>query len=167
MDNGYSRILRLRTLVGFLGETHNFKWWDTNFLSPTGRQFLAVIFPRTPLLAGFNATVTAAKRLHDDRIGKGGVYHLFRLPTNLEEDLHKMALSGETDHLSTHIGSKEDALDALAGMSASGGGSPEGPVQIGKTMDIGSEPMIGAIAYCYHHAFANGNMCFPYLQETA
>jgi len=41
------------------------------------------------LAAGVNAASEAAKNFHDDRIGKGGVIHLFRLPPSLELRLHE------------------------------------------------------------------------------
>ena len=36
-------------------------------------------FPRAPDFAAANATTAAAKRLHDERIGKRRCVHLFRL----------------------------------------------------------------------------------------
>ena len=85
-------LITLRTIVGFLGENPQFCWWDTNFLSQTGLQFLAINFPRSAFSAGCNSVTEAAKRLHDERIGKSGVYHLFRFPTYSEESIHRHLL---------------------------------------------------------------------------
>jgi hypothetical protein len=82
------KYITLRTLIGYLGEKSQYNWWDTNFLSPFGLQYLAINFPRSSFVAGMTSVSEAARRLHDSRIGKGGVYHLFRLPLAVEENLH-------------------------------------------------------------------------------
>ena len=65
-------FIKIRALVGYLGEKSQLNWWDTNFLSETGLQFLSINFPRSSFSAGVNSVSTAARRLHDERIGKGG-----------------------------------------------------------------------------------------------
>ena len=82
-------LIMLRALVGFLGEKPQFNWWDTNFLSETGLKFLGITFPRSSLAAGINSVTAAARRVHDGRIGKKGVYHLFRLPLGIEQIIHE------------------------------------------------------------------------------
>ena len=53
-------LITLRAIVCFLGEKPQFGWWDTNFLSQTGLQFLVINFPRTALAAGCNSVIEAA-----------------------------------------------------------------------------------------------------------
>jgi len=83
MANNHSKIVAdfviLRALVGYLGEKPQFGWWDTNFLSKTSLQFLEINFPRSYLSAGCVSVTQAAHRVHDQLIGKNGVFHLFRL----------------------------------------------------------------------------------------
>ena len=153
---------RLRVLVGFLGEKGQAAWWDTSFLNKTGLQFLEINFPRTALSAGCNSVIEAAKRLHDDRIGKGGVYHLFRFPTVLEEDLHRNLLLADSNAYLPLLESKESAMEALAEMLKDTVGSPEGPVQIGIFKGMVKDSDILELAIHYYDAFRTEKMCFPY-----
>ena len=72
-DQPIERYAVLRALVGFLGESPQHSWWDTNFLSRIGQQFMAINFPRTALAAACSSVTVAARRVHDQHIGKGGV----------------------------------------------------------------------------------------------
>src|SRR5438309_500108 len=80
-------IIRLRLLVGFLGEKRHAGWWDSGFLDPTGGRFLSATFPRTFLVAGIRSATEAARLVHDSQIGRVGVFHLFRLPVDIEDRL--------------------------------------------------------------------------------
>jgi hypothetical protein len=153
---------RLRALVGYLGEKERFGWWDTSFLNRTGLQFLEINFPRTAFAAGCKGVMEAAKRLHDERIGKGGVYHLFRLPTGFEEDLHHALIAADPGDLLPLLESSETALEALRSMVADTVGAPEGPVQIGTLKGALRPADIQEIAVHYYDAFRNRKMCFPY-----
>jgi hypothetical protein len=73
-------LLRLRIAVAYLGEKEQFAWWSTRFLGSTGRRFLEFIYPRSAFAAAVTSASEAAKTFHDFRIGKGRIYHLFRLP---------------------------------------------------------------------------------------
>src|SRR5262245_51587114 len=79
----------VRALVAFLGEKDQFGWWDCSFLGSTGRKYLAITFPRSYIAAGVMAACEAARRVHDARIGKGRVYHLFRLRHATERRLQQ------------------------------------------------------------------------------
>ena len=167
----YTQLAYLRTAVAYLGESSNYHWWDTNFLSPTGQQFLSINFPRTAFAAGFNSTVSAAKRLHDEHIGKGGVYHLFRLPSHIEERIHKLVLHAEGEDLEVFeecIQSKEAALDTLACFTVNiEGGSAEGPVQIGTFKNQLSNAERVELGEYYMCAFNDQKRCFPYFNVKA
>lgn len=166
MSNGMVQdYILLRLLVGFLGEKSQCTWWDSNFLSETGLQFLAINFPRTALAAGCTSVTAAAKRLHDDRIGKGGVYHLFRLPAAVEESLHRELLSAEPDKLEADINTKEKALSRLKSFSESAVDAPSGPVQIGTEDKILTKFAVSELAMHYCDAFTKGKMTFPYFGE--
>ena len=155
----------LRTLVSFLGESPQFAWWDTNFLSKTGLQFLAIPFPRTAVAAGCVSVSEAAKRLHDERIGKGGVFHLFRLPSAFEERVHRHLLNVQGDELLAAIETGEKALSKLKEFAESDGNMPEGPIHLGNTDKILTEHAVSELAMHYHDAFSKGVMTFPYFTE--
>ena len=82
-------LATLRLLVGFLGEKDHFAWWQSSFFAPGSNAFLAPVFPRTQLLAQYEGVTRAASLQHDDRIGVGDVCHLFRLPEDVEQGLHR------------------------------------------------------------------------------
>lgn len=156
------KFITLRALVGFLGEKPQFGWWDTNFLSSTGLQFLAINFPRSAFSAGCNSVSEAARRSHDERIGKGGVYHLFRFPTSIEESIHKQLLDIDSNELIAWLNNTEIALEKLKGFVSDSGIAPDGPVQIGTGKNMFSDFAIEELAKHYHNAFSDGKKCFPY-----
>ena len=80
---GLVEIIRLRLLVGALGECVSPPWWPTQFLSEVGVRRLAQIFPRTPLRAALESVALAAQHDHDRRVGSHLV-HLYRLPVGVE-----------------------------------------------------------------------------------
>lgn len=155
-------IIKLRAFVGYLGEKSQHSWWDTNFLSETGRQFLSINFPRSSFSAGVNSVSTAARRLHDERIGKGGVYHLFRLPIAIEENLHGMLLDFNVDVIIPDLSDTNAAMDRLEQFMGNGVSAPAGPVQIGTMKNILNNFSIQELAAHYLDAFNNKKQCFPY-----
>lgn len=72
----------LRLVVGAAGERNG--WWRTQFTKPVGRRMLGKLFPRTTNRAVVESVTLAARREHDAHITGGG-FHLFRLPTQLED----------------------------------------------------------------------------------
>lgn len=161
-DQMIGNYASLRVIVGYLGEKPQRNWWDTSFLSPTGRQFMGLNFPRTAFAAACSSVTAAAKRLHDERIGKGNVYHLFRLPSASEETLHRQLLSADASSLAQHIASEQDALAHLASLSEGSVDLSGGPIQIGSAKQMFTESAIGAICRQYHAGLQAGKMVFPY-----
>jgi hypothetical protein len=153
----------LRVLIGFLGEEPQLNWWDTGFLSEAGLRFLFVNFPRSYFTAGCCSTSQAAKIIHDRLIGKGGVYHLFRLPRFLEEALHAQLASFDLQQVATHLDNKEAALRRLRSFFTSPVEAPEGPVQVGIAKKIISNFTVEEIAKHYHDALSQDKKTFPYL----
>jgi len=133
-------LINIRTIVGFLGEKSQFGWWDTNFLSETGLKFLKITFPRTAFSAGVNSVAEAARRLHDNRIGKGRVFHLFRMD-------------------------KDTALEELQSMTEDSFEASEGPIQVGNGKNMLQLSYIKKVAKLYSNAFENGIQTFPYFSE--
>ena len=86
-DDSLPTWLYLRLLVGYLGERAQGAWWPTAFYEPSGRLFLEPVFGKTARLAQYHGVLEAARRLHDDHLSVGR-YHLFRLPEEVEQNLH-------------------------------------------------------------------------------
>ena len=158
-------LITIRAIVGFLGEKPQFGWWDTNFLSETGLKFLNITFPRTAFSAGVNSVTEAAKRLHDSRIGKGQVYHLFRMPEFLEQRIHKRISNFESSSLMPSLKAKEIALEKLQAMTDEDLEAQEGPIQVGKGRALLQLSSLKRVAKYYAHAFENGKQAFPYFTD--
>jgi hypothetical protein len=109
-------LCETRLLVGFLGEKHQAGWWDSSFLSASSNAFLAPVFPNSMMLAKYNGVCRAASRVHDDRIGLGRHYHLYRLPDAIERLLAQtLQNDARTSELSKNISDRETAMNRLHG----------------------------------------------------
>jgi hypothetical protein len=82
-----AQIARLKLLVGFLGEQSQFNWWLSAFFAPSSSAFLAPVFSKNAFADQYHGVQEAASRVHDEHIGIGRVYHLFRLPEHVEQAL--------------------------------------------------------------------------------
>ena len=156
------QILKLRLLVAFLGEKRQANWWDCGFLAPTGQRFLQETFPRTALEAALRSTSQAARSLHDTRIGRVGVFHLFRLPLDKEDILESLVTEVRHFDVPKLTASKETALAELASLAKTKLAAPTGPVQVGVPKAAFTPTAISEMAAHYHSAFAGGFQCFPY-----
>jgi hypothetical protein len=162
------RLLQLRVTVAFLGEKGQSGWWLTQFLQPSGQRFLEFIYPRSAFSAAVNAASEAAKNFHDERIGKGGVAHLFRLPTSLELRLHELLLT-EADAFRPLIESGSAAKAALEQYSkpnVSASSQPEGPILIGDIGAIFSGKAILRLGYTYFRSLGSANPGLPYFSRV-
>lgn len=156
-------LLRLRLLVGFLGERAQCAWWPTAFYEASSRLFLEPVFLKTSRLARYHGVLEAARRLHDEHLSVGS-YHLFRLPEEIEQDLHAIVQSSAEEELASQAPlSKEATLDALKRLAASSGTSSEGPTAVGSIKDIDSTDTLKAIAAAYLSAFTENAKTYPYL----
>lgn len=154
-------VLIARVLVGFLGERAQFGWWPTAFYESSGRLFLKPIFSRTPQVAQYHGVVEAARRLHDEHLSVG-TYHLFRLPEEIEQDLHVLVQAAAEDWSPAALcRDKQTALTALADMAGAAEKSGPGPISIGHVRDITDH--LTEIASVYLSAFSSNAQAFPYL----
>jgi len=161
IDTSRLAVLKLRLLVGFLGEKSQFGWWPTSFYDASGRLFLEPIFSKTPQLAQYHGVVEAARRLHDEHLNVG-TYHLFRLPEELEQDLHILLQGGvEEPSPAVLFRDKQTALDALIAEAGSAKKEGVGPVAIGNVDNIASH--LRDIASVYASAFSSNSQSYPYL----
>jgi len=158
-------LIRLRTIVGFLGEEGQFDWWDTSFLSETGQRFLERPFPRSAFTAGLHSVTVAARRLHDDSVGKGDVAHLFRLSPAKEREVSELLRDLDSDEMLDDVQDRETALASLNEMSRVVSGTT-GAVRVGRRDDLLTSDGIGQVAGYYHEAFTSGQQVFPYFTNA-
>lgn len=156
------KLLTLRVTVAFLGEKEQFAWWTTRFLGQTGLRFLEFNFPCSAFSAGITATSEAAKNFHDKRIGKGQVFHLFRLPETIEQRLRALSLSLNSRRLLALLVNKEAAMHALFDLSKEPTTAPEGPVCVGTSKLLFSPASISKLAALYADAFSTAKQTLPY-----
>jgi hypothetical protein len=160
----HTHLLRLRALVGYLGESDQFGWWNTSFLSETGQRFLQRPFPRSAFAAGLHSVSVAARQLHDDSVGKGHVAHLFRLQHTGERELAEALRNEELRPVRDLLSSGQTAMDALSEMSRAVTPA-KGAVRVGRVDDLFTQDGLGQAAGYYHAAFSSGDTTFPYFSN--
>lgn len=162
-----NNIIRLRLLVGFLGEKRQAGWWDSRFLDSTGGQFLSAAFPRTFLVAGIRSATEAARLVHDSQIGRVGIFHLFRLPVDIEDRLEVHLAEVANSWAKPALSDRDNALIELRQFAECRISAPKGPVQIGVPGKILTTASVSELAAHYESAFSNSFQCFPYFAPSA
>lgn len=157
-----SNFLAVRLLVGYLGEKSQFNWWPTVFIGPSSNLFLSPIFPRTTRLSQYHAILEAARRLHDNRIGVGNVYHLFRLPEVNEQEIHSLLAENDPSLPTAPFAGKDAALGELQTIADGVIPAQEGPVNLGRARDIMTPGAIRDMSRTYIAAFSREIECYPY-----
>ncbi len=154
-------LLKVRMLVGFLGERAQFGWWPTAFYGSSGHQFLEPAFPKTIQLTQYHGVIEAARRVHDEHLSVGS-FHLFRLPEEMEQDLHALLQAGPVHLFSAGFcQDKSVALDELSNVASNLKTNDAGPVLIGRVEELDNHiPKISAV---YQSAFNSGACSYPYL----
>lgn len=162
-ESNLSTLLLVRLLVGFLGERAQFAWWPTAFYEPSGRLFLDPIFSKTSRLAQYHGVLEAARRLHDEHLSVGS-YHLFRLPEEVEQDLHRILLSSAGAELVDQVPqNRKAALDALECLATVHRPTNVGPTFIGNINELLTADTTKAIAGAYLLALSQNKKIYPYL----
>lgn len=159
-------IAELRVLIGYLGEKNQANWWGSEFFSATATAFLAPIFNRSLFLAQYQGATAAAAKVHDEAIGVGRIYHLFRLPIGLEQ-ASADALNDATfvQAVQARLANRELALTRLAELAEKAKSASPGPVSLGQiSQDIKADLQRAAGFYCA--AFTSGIQTFPYVREV-
>lgn len=160
-----STILKLRLLVGFLGERAQFDWWSTSFYGGYSLRSLEFVTPKTSSLAQYHGVLEAARLLHDEHLNIGS-YHLFRLPEEVEQDLHTFMQDSLRNDFALHLTQdKETAIEALSDLSGETLSSISGPVAIGKIEQLDADTTLTAIASGYLSAFTQNIKIYPYLVD--
>ncbi|NCC36851.1 MAG: BrxE family protein [Chloroflexia bacterium] len=162
----FASLAQLRAAVGFLGERDQYGWWPSGFLSAGSRPFLAPIFGRTLLLAQCVSVTRAAALVHDERIGIGRVFHLFRLPEDSEQGLHQVLHDPQVGQQIAALGVNADTALAFLQREAQGvTGNGVGPTQVGSVHALGQRALWRMMAAQYAHAFSTGTQVYPYVVE--
>ena len=156
-------VLKTRLLIGYLGERAHYGWWPTAFYEASSRLFLEPVFSKTSPLAQYHGVLEAARRVHDEHLSVGS-YHLFRLPEEVEQDLHALMQRAEAAEFALQeLHNKEAALASLAALASTNTASHVGPMAIGNMTDLQSADTISAIAAAYLSAFSQDAKTYPYL----
>lgn len=166
-DSYLSTVLQMRLIVGFLGERPQFAWWTTSFFGDYSLRSLEFVTPKTSLLAQYHGVVEAARKLHDEHLNVGS-YHLFRLPEEIEQDLHAMMQSGVGAEIAKQLPQDKDAalaaLKTLAGAIPSAAVGPTAVGNIDQLIDLTSAAeTLKSIAGAYVSAFSQNAKTYPYL----
>lgn len=162
-----TRLLKLRVLVAYLGEKSQFGWWQSDFFGPASDAFLEPIFPRTRFLSQVEGCSAAARLQHDDRIGKGDVYHLFRLPEDVEQSFHQQLQDADLiSDFASVLTSKEDALRCLEEEVGAPESGNAGPLLAGSVTDLKKKSLQSEIGRAYLSAFGSDQLSFPYMKGS-
>lgn len=164
----FASLAQLRAAVGFLGERDQYGWWPSTFLSSGSRPFLLPVFGRTLVLAQCAGVTRAAALVHDERIGVGRVFHLFRLPEDVEQGIHT-ALRDATvaEQIATTVANPAAALSHLQHEARSATGDGIGPTRVGDASAMRERRLWRTIAAQYAHAFTSQSQVYPYVTERA
>jgi len=65
-------ILKMRLLVGYLGERTQYAWRPRACYETSSRVFLEPVFSRTSPLAQYRGVLKAARRPHDEHLSASG-----------------------------------------------------------------------------------------------
>jgi hypothetical protein len=125
--------------------------------------FLEPVFPKTARLAQYHGITEAARRLHDEHIGVGSVFHLFRLPEEAEQGIHSALLDARGKaELFANLEDRDAALHALAEIAGGTRHASEGPTSVGALKDIFTAGAVEVIARSYLAAFRGHVRTYPY-----
>ncbi|MBW6475194.1 MAG: BrxE family protein [Anaerolineaceae bacterium] len=157
-----SVIANLRIYVGYLGEKDQYGWWKSSFFTTSSDAFLSPLFSRTKILAQVNGVTRAASILHDEHIGVGHVYHLFRLPEELEQRLHQELKDPKTTSTIPNTLTEDIAIKHLEVFSTLYEKDDIGPVRIGSISDLYKIEAWRIVTGSYLQAFYNQKQIYPY-----
>ena len=163
-------LLHLRILVLTLGEARHAGWWGSQFLSSVGLSFLERIYPRSTFAAAVRSASRAARAVHDANVGKGEVFHLFRLPRQTEQEIDS-ALAEQATGLAAQysalladraalLQTLETMTTALPAIEASSLVTAVGPLRL----SVNRRDWAPALARAYHSAFQRDVQVFPYFE---
>lgn len=158
-------ICETRMLVGYLGEKQQACWWNSSFLSSSSKAFLAPVFPNSIIVAQYSGVCRAASIIHDEHIGIGRHYHLYRLPDSLERTLLKCIQdNGFSEQMTEALSSQVKAIDRLKELGMSRANKAVGPIAVGDYSDGGLDELIKLSRGHYIDSFQQAYKSFPYMR---
>lgn len=163
-DAVIERVVLLRLAVSLLGERDNAGWWTSGFMSATSSAFLTPVFGSKVLQARYQGTLQAARRVHDESIGVGRVFHPFRLPEAVEQRLFDAVQSAGQD-VAKVISSADTARATLAGLAGREIEIKSGPTQVAGAHVLDALEWVAEVASLYSAAFRTGVQCLPYFLD--
>ena len=113
------------------------------------------------LQARYEGVVEEARRVHDERIGVGRVFHPFRLPELMEQRVFDAVQSmghSRVDGIESSDAARA-TLDSLAGKSVE---AKSGPALVGGADLLDGPGWVAQAASLYAAAFVGDVQCFPY-----
>lgn len=165
MNTIAKKIAELRVLIGYLGEKGQANWWGSEFFSTTAAAFLAPVFNRSLFLAQYQGATAAAAKVHDETIGVGHIYHLFRLPIGLEQaSADALNDTAFVQTVKARLVNRELAMARLAKLAEKAESASPGPISLGQmSQDLNAELRLASGLYCA--ALTSGIQTFPYVRE--
>ena len=158
-------LAKFRLLVGFMGERNQSGWWDSSFLAESSEAFLRPIFPRTFFQAQYRGVCESAKYIHDERIGRGRNYHLYRMPDAIEKLTEQVIHDSDFfTQLKSMLISKEAALEEIKVSSTQNTESLKGPILVGDYNPKDLEKILKITLGHYLRSFSDGSQCFPFMR---
>lgn len=120
------------------------------------------------MVSQYTGVCEAASLIHDDGIGIGRHYHLYRLPDSYERLLLQCIRNEEfANQLLSHTANKEKALLRLKELGSDSHKKAEGPVVVGDFSDSNFEDLLKKIRGIYIQAFENEIRAYPFMRVTA
>lgn len=157
------QIINVRYLVGYLGEKSQNSWWQSSFYDTSSIRFLEPVFSRTASLAQYHGAVEAARRFHDENLSVGS-FHIFRLPEEIEQDLHEMVQARLLELFDPDlIVDQAAALNALSKVSNGTADGAVGPVLVGKIDELRTSALLDKVGAIYRMALSSDTQALPYL----
>lgn len=161
----FQSAAEVRILVGYLAEQHA-AWLGSQFFGPRASAFLAPVFARTAFQAQCNGVTAGAARLHDEVIGIGRTYHLFRMTEVLEQGVAiVLANPALAEQIEPHLKTPSTALSRLEAL-ARPGSAIEGAQVIAGDFIEGGEALLKSLAGIYLDAFRKRIKTFPFVREA-
>lgn len=158
-------ICETRILIGFLGEKQQTSWWGSSFLASSSKVFLGPIYPNSIDVAQYSGVCQAASIVHDEHIGIGKHYHLYRLPDAVERGLFKYIQAHQLlDNISCFLTNRDTAIKRLKELGDTAVEKSEGPVPVGQYADDKLDSLIQISRSHYIKAFEREYRTFPYMR---
>jgi hypothetical protein len=164
----FELLAMLRASVGYLGEREQFAWWQSSFFDQDSSSFLAPVFARTHILAQCAGVTRAAALVHDERIGVGDAYHLFRLPEDVEQGIHRVLHdAGLGERIAAITASRAAAADFLRGLATAQTKASVGPARVGGVLELRQKGAWSTVAGLYSRAFEGGSQVYPFFADRS